>query len=193
MNFLIVISPLIIILILRLFMMKNNKKPDKQMEDFWEKEHAARFARNIDISNLDLYSPDLSCLPFNDDAERDLLTLQEKVKQSANEPMHDFHEFSNTDLKLKYGQGNFALISKYDQNFMYFTRDIFQWGKYLYNNNQADNARIVLEYLISLTSEIGGAYVMLGNIYKERGELDNILSLVSFVDSMNSKIGRAHV
>lgn len=155
-------------------------------EEFWAREHDARYARNKDISNIELFKPDLSAIPFSSSANDELHKLEEKLRKSAEEPMLDLHKLSNTDIKLTYGPANFPIISKYDQNYMYFTRDLFQLGKYLYNNNQHDASRKVLEHLLSLTQDIGNSYTMLGNIYKENDEPDKINELIQIVEKSDS-------
>lgn len=188
----ILILPLIILLILRLWLnMSSKDKNDEIMEEFWAREREARFARNVDISDLPLFTPNLEELPFqksSDDKRRN--ELESKVISSAGEPMLDLHEFTNTDLKIKYGNGNFATISSYDQNFMYFTRDLFQWGKYLYENDCTDDARTVLEYLISITQDIVSAFTILAKIYCSDNEPDKISDLINIVESTKDSITR---
>ncbi|MCI8307435.1 MAG: hypothetical protein HFH14_05230 [Lachnospiraceae bacterium] len=190
MGILIVISPLIVLLILRIRLnMSSKDKNDEIMEEFWAREREARFARNVDISNLPLFIPDMECLPFlpsSDDKRRS--ELEAKVISSGREPMLDLHEFTNTDLKIKYGNGNFTTISSYDQNFMYFTRDLFQWGKYLYENNYTDDALTVLEYLISITQNIVSAFTILAKIYRDNKEPDKISNLINIVESTKDSI-----
>ena len=193
MTLIIIITPLIIILLLRLYMNSHNDDANEAaMAEFWEKERQARFARNADISNLQLYKPELDKLPFlsesaaSSDTER--AELEAKVIASAKEPMLDLHEYSNTDLKIKYGNGNFPALSKYDQNFMYFTRDVYQLAKYLYDNNYTDDARITLEYLTSVSAEPGGAFTMLAKIYINSGEPERINKLIQIIEASKDSI-----
>lgn len=179
--------PLMLILVFRIITTHNEKHEDTSLEDYMEREHQARFARNKDISNLELFTPDISKLPFSsDNTSSELLKLETKVKESAEKPMLDLHTMSNTDIKLEYGNGNFPILSKYDQNYMYFTRDLFAWGKYLYENNSSTDSRIVLEYLLTLCTDISGAFNILGNIYKENDELAKISDLIEIAENSDS-------
>lgn len=187
-----IILPLIILLILRLCLnMSSKDKNDEIMAEFWAREREARFARNIDISGLELFTPDIENLPFaqsSDDKKR--TNLEAKVISSGKEPMLDLHEFTNTDLKIKYGNGNFNTISEYDRNFMYFIRDLFQWGKYLYDNNYTDDARTVLEYLVSTSQDIASAFTILAEIYCADDEPQKISQLISMVESSKDSISK---
>lgn len=190
MNLIPIIFPLIILLSLRLYLNTSSKdKNDDIVKEFWAREREARFARNVDISGLSLFTPDIESLPFapsSDDKNR--TQLEDKVLSSSKEPMLDLHEFTNTDLKIKYGNGNFPTISAYDRNFMYFTRDIFQWGKYLYENNYTADARCVLEYLISISQNNVSAFTILAKIYCADDEPDKISNLINIVESTEDSI-----
>ena len=190
MNAILVILPLIIILSLRLYANLSSKdNHDEIMKEFWAREQEARFARNADISGLSLYTPDIEGLPFAQSSNDKTRTqLEAKVLSSSKEPMLDLHEFTNTDLKIKYGNGNFPTISSYDQNFMYFTRDVFRWGKYLYENNYTDDARCVLEYLISISQNNVSAFTILAKIYCADDEPDKVANLIKIVESTEDSI-----
>lgn len=193
MSLIIIITPLIIILILRLYMNSHTDRENEEaMAEFWAREREAKFARNVDISDIPLYKPELDRLPFLSDSDResdkDRAELEAKVIASAGEPMLDLHEYTNTDLKIKYGNGNFPVLSKYDQNFMYFTRDVYQLGKYLYDNNYTDDAKTVFEYLTSISTESGGAFTMLANIYLKAGEPERISELIRIVESTKDSV-----
>lgn len=176
--------PLITILILRLLIVRSNKEPDNGMSEYLERERQALFARNKDISDIKLFMPDLSGLPLSGSSDPD--DAETRVIASAVEPMLDLHHMNNADIKIEYGPANFPKLSKYDQNYMYFTRDLFMWGKTLYDKGQFDDARLVLEYTLSLTDDISGAYIMLGSIYKDKGEIELISNLLKKAEASAS-------
>ena len=192
MHILLLLLPLITILIIRIVI--NSPAADsgaKDTEDFLAREREALFARNTDISNLELFTPDLNILPFHNRSDDTYLAgLESNVKTSGNEPMLDLHEYSNTDLKLMYGNGNFPTISKYDQNFMYFTRDIFIWGKYLYENDYIDDACTVLEYLISIATDNSSAFTILAKIYSSRNTPEKISGLINIVEKTPDSLSK---
>ena len=215
--------PIIIILTLRLLINNNNdKKNEEAMKSYHAREQEARFARNKDISNIELFVPDLTGLPlhiqegnksaFSTDThtvdtntgnangvDADLTDsfsnseahLEELVISSSKEPMLNLQSMSNTDIKLEYGVGNFQTVSKYDQNYLYFTSNVFQWGKYLYDNKLFDDARVVLEYVLTLSDNMSLAYTMLGSIYLSQGEIQLITELIHKVETSDSLTGKS--
>ena len=194
--------PIIIILTLRLLINNNNdKKNEEAMKSYHAREQEARFARNKDISNIELFVPDLTGLPlhiqegnksaFSTDTDIVEAHLEELVISSSKEPMLNLQSMSNTDIKLEYGVGNFQTVSKYDQNYLYFTSNVFQWGKYLYDNKLFDDARVVLEYVLTLSDNMSLAYTMLGSIYLSQGEIQLITELIHKVETSDSLTGKS--
>ncbi len=186
-----------VLLVFRGILKKSNSEPDTSMDEFWEHEREAMFARSKDLSKLDLeyFEPDTASLPFHSDdfvlpdgsaPDSELFTIEQQVLERSKEPMIDLHEMSNTDLKIAYGPNNFPTLSKYDQNYLYFVRDLFKWGKYLYDNKLRDDAVIVLEYTLKMSDDVSGAYSMLGTIYRDKGEIGRITELLHIAEESDS-------
>lgn len=190
MKLFIILLPLIIIIVLRAIIVIGNRESDNNTDEFWAREREALFARNKDISGIELFSPDISMLPFHSEtdmaSDSELINIEKKVIAASKEPMLDLHEMTNTDIKIEYGPANFPTISKYDQNYMYFVRDIHRWGKYLYDNKLYDDARIVLEYNLTLSKDMSGVYTMLGLIYRESGEIKSITNLIHIAEESDA-------
>jgi len=192
MHILLLLLPLMAILIIRIIINSPAAGSDEQKtEDYLARERKAMFARNIDISNLEMFVPALEKLPFHNQTDDNTLSdIENNVKSSGSEPMLDLHGYSNTDLKLMYGNGNFPTISKYDQNFMYFTRDMFIWGKYLYENNYIADACTVLEYLISIATDNSSAFTILAKIYCSYNKPEKISELINIVEETPDSLSK---
>lgn len=188
MKFLFVILPLIILLILRMCI--NNKEPvsNDSSKEYWAKEYKAMFSRNTDLSSLELFKPDLSAIPFIDSDDSQLLDLQNNVISASKNTMADLHELTNADIKIKYGNGNFPLVSKYDQNFMYFIREVLNLAKYHYNNSELQTALKILEYLVKISPDTYSSYTMLADIYKSLDEPEKINRLIDICASTSDSL-----
>lgn len=183
MNFLFVILPLITLLILRMCINKKEPESTDSSKEYWAKEYKAMFSRNTDLSNLELFKPDLSVLPITHTDKAELNDLQNNIIAASEKPMLDLHELSNADIKIKYGTGNFPIISKYDQNFMYFIREVLNLAKYYYNNNELSSAITVLEYLVNISPDTFSSYIMLAEIYSSLNEPEKINNLMDICNS----------
>lgn len=105
-------------------MKKSGKKTREIEEAFWAREYEANHAPKKDFSDLPLLSFDESVIPLAPDGtftESDDVTAYIKSLRSLlREPMIDLSEYSNTDLKLAYGVGNFKTLTDYDENYNNF-------------------------------------------------------------------------
>ena len=112
----------IIFIVWTQYEMKKSSKKNKEIEEaFLAREEEANHAPKQDISDLELLSFDENDIPMPPEGmftnEDDITTYIRQIKNLIKEPMIDLSEFSNTDLKLKYGVANFTTLSEYDENY----------------------------------------------------------------------------
>ncbi len=156
-------------------------------EAFWERERKAQFARKKDISNIDSVHIDFGGLPFVEDPQDyKLRDIQKKVRSFENKTMVNLSHIDNTDIKLEYGAANFPLLSQYDQNYMAFSRHLYEWGQYLYDAGEYGKARRLLELALSTGTDIRGVFITLARLYKSSGETEKISELLSIAEGLNT-------
>lgn len=163
---------------------KSSKKDKEASDSFWEKESEAKNTRKADLSDLTYITVPMDKLPFSDTAKEDMRNLQDTVKSLGK--IVNFTGLSNTDLKLKYGAPNLTILSEYDQNYTLLVRTLNSWAALLYKQGSLDDATVVLEYAVECRSDIKNTYVLLGNIYKSRGEFSKIKELTNIANGLNS-------
>ena len=105
--------------------MKKSSKKNQEIEDaFWAREEQANHAPKQDISSLPLLHFEESVIPVAPDGtfseEDDITGYINNLKALIKKPMIDLSEYTNTDLKLAYGIGNFKTLSDYDDNYNSF-------------------------------------------------------------------------
>lgn len=165
---------------------KNTALGHKKTEEFWAHEHNANFVRKKDISGLDYIKVPLDELPFKDTDNEDLIELQDKVKEIARTDILNLTGISNTDLKYMYGAVNLDRLSICDNNFIKLSRALYNWGTWLYKNQQTEDARKVLEYAVSCKVDISGIYTTLASIYSENQQADKIDYLKEQASALNT-------
>ncbi|MBP3459381.1 MAG: hypothetical protein J6K58_09240 [Lachnospiraceae bacterium] len=163
---------------------QENKKNSTWNEEFWEKERKANFVRKKNIEDLDYIIVTENDLPFSATAAGEEKDLQEQVRNLLSQKMLNLSGKSNTDLKLEYGTANFSTLSEYDQNYTLLIRSLGQWGSFLHKNVPGADirARQILEYAISLGSDITGTYLSLAEIYLADNDIEKIQQLMKQVD-----------
>lgn len=166
----------------RVKMKQNNSATSAENDAFWEREKNANFARSKDISTLSYLTVPNDALPFSahTDDEQEAF-LEKEVKECSERKLLNLSAYSNTDLKEQYGIANLEELSNCDQNFLLFIRALSNWGSYLYEKKDFSRAKQVMEYSLSIGSDISSVYTTLGHIYASEGNIQKINELITEV------------
>lgn len=163
----------------------------KKSESFWEREHQANLTRKKDLSNLDYITVPVQTLPFPETEREDLTDIQKHILNLSSGKIVNFTGLSNTDLKLQYGAPNINLLMEYDKNYLELVRSLYRYGKLLYEMGKKDEAAVILEYALSIKTDISANYTLLATIYKEKNEADRINSVISSAEELTSMTKQA--
>ena len=82
--------------------------------------------------------------------------------------------FSNTELKYKYGVANLNLLTEYDSNFSELVTLLQNYAELFLQSDFENQALTVLEYAISIGSDISKTYTTCAEIYYNQNQLDKI-------------------
>lgn len=99
--------------------------------------------------------------------------------------------YTNTDLKLSYGTANITCLTEYDQNYTLLVSTLQKWAEALYRGGAKKECRQVLEYAVSVGTDVSHTYFLLADLYDEEGENDLKCSLIekaSGLSSLSSKV-----
>ena len=99
--------------------------------------------------------------------------------------------YTNTDLKLSYGTANITCLTEYDQNYTLLVSTLQKWAEVLYRGGAKKECRQVLEYAVSVGTDVSHTYFLLADLYDEEGESDLKYSLIekaSGLSSLSSKV-----
>lgn len=99
--------------------------------------------------------------------------------------------YTNTDLKLSYGTANITCLTEYDQNYTLLVSTLQKWAEALYRGGEKKECRQVLEYAVSVGTDVSHTYFLLADLYDEEGESDLKYSLIekaSGLSSLSSKV-----
>jgi len=163
----------------------------RNSETFWERERLANLTRKKDISNLDYIIVPVNSLPFPETDSEEVGDIQKHILTLASGKIVNFTGLSNTDLKLQYGAPNINILMEYDKNYLELVRSLYRYGKLLYDMGNTADAATVLEYALSIKTDISANYTLLATIYKEKNDINGINSVISAAEELTSMTKRA--
>lgn len=146
----------------------------KMWDDFREREQQANWTRRQDISNLAYIKLPLEALPIGKFDDELLANYESALRDLSAQPICNLNGISNTDLKLRYGAANLSTLSQCDTNYSTLVSLLANYGEKLFELSHPEEAKQVLEYSLSLGSDIGKAYEILAAIYKYEGQPEKI-------------------
>ena len=100
--------------------------------------------------------------------------------------MLNLSEYSNTDLKLKYGVANLDTLTQYEDSYTSFIKSLSELGHILISD-----ATAFLEYAVRIGSDIRLTYTDLYALYSEAGNASKIRQLrqyASLIKSVNKDL-----
>lgn len=163
----------------------------KVTEDFWSREDQANQVRRKDISNLPYITIPLGKFPIGISDDEELTDYENDLKNLASRKILNLSHQSNTDLKLAYGPANLPALSEYDQNYTTLLRNLVAYADCLIKNGFEAEAVPVLEFGISIDSDIRANYTLLAELYKEQGNASKIQELIDRAASLDSMMRSA--
>ena len=163
----------------------------KVTEDFWNREDQANQIRRKDISNLPYITIPLEKFTIGISDDEELTDYENDLKTLASRKILNLSHQSNTDLKLAYGPANLPALSEYDQNYTTLLRNLVAYADCLIKNGFKAEAVPVLEFGISIDSDIRANYTLLAELYKEQGNASKIQELIDKAAALDSMMRSA--
>ena len=206
------LSSLISFCLLIFLLNKRHSKMEKSMKDaFWKREEEANHTRRKSLDNLPYITipPEelpLACHITDDIADvrntDDTADVRNTGDTAANEAISEeckeilrslstqkivnLTGYTNTDLKLSYGTANITCLTEYDQNYTLLVSTLQKWAEALYRGGAKKECRQVLEYAVSIGTDVSHTYFLLADLYDEEGESDLKCSLIEKASGLSS-------
>lgn len=202
----ILLSVIVLIIWIRYEIKKSGRNDEKESKSFWEKENEANFARKKDLSSLNYITiPDF--LGFEASAEsagipssstasegrsEEISLIEKQISELSKKKIVNFTGITNTRLKLEYGAANLELLTEYDQNYTLLVRTLDKWSSLILSKSESvdesknTQAKKILEFAVSIKTDISQSYFNLAKIYKSDGQPEKISELIKTAQTLNS-------
>lgn len=176
---------IILILWIRHQVTKTKNTAQGKSEAFWKRESEANFTRNKPLDSVEFIELPIDQFPFIDSKDTKLKELQDTLISLSQEKIANLSEYTNTDLKLAYGTGNFAFLSTCDERYILLMRTLTQLGTYHYEHENFSHAIAYYEYAVTCKSENSNIYTNLALSYLKTNQLTKIEELKETIRQSN--------
>ncbi len=155
-------------------------------ERFWEKERAANHTRLKDLSRLPYITIPLDKFPIGKHENNELKIYEETINFLAGQKIVNLGSKSNTELKLTYGTASLEHLTQYEHNFTVLCQTLVGYAEKLIHLGFRKDAQTVLEYGISIGSDLSKNYLLLAKLYRKNGEPQRINELIDSAQKLDS-------
>lgn len=181
-------SFVLFILILQHNMRRGKKNAQQQEAEYWKHEMDANHVRKQSLD--DLHYVHFQAEPFypltllgaevcskfliSHPEVKDILS---RLLSMENMKIVNLGCYTNTELKYQYGVANLNLLTEYDSNFSELITLLQNYGNLFLESGYEDQGLFILEYAISIGSDICKTYTSCATIYCNHGDLDKLIWL----------------
>lgn len=175
--------------------LRKSRKTDKHnIQSFLNRESDANGTRKKDISNLDYIKVPLDTLPLditlNDEKmQSKIIEYKKEILSLSKKPMLNLLGVTNTELKEQYGPANLEQLTICDQNYCQLIRTLHLFAECIYEEHPEAAVRI-LEYCLSIGTDISGTYDLLGSYYLNHHDQEHFLQLYDRIPKPASISGK---
>ena len=180
------VLPLLVVLWIAYERRRTDRIREEATERFWEKEQRANLTRKKDISALDYIEIPVDTLPFPETGKEEITDMQKLLLHLSTQKIVNFTGLTNTELKLQYGAPNLNLLMEFDKNYLELVRTLYRYGKQLYELGLVEEAKTVLEYGLSIKTDVSANYTLLAEIYKAENAKERIDFVISEAENLTS-------
>ncbi|MBP5249016.1 MAG: hypothetical protein J6Z46_03325 [Lachnospiraceae bacterium] len=180
------IISMILVFLINVVSKRNQRDTEAEERAFREKEQRANTTRRKDISNLDFITiPPCLSSPSGLLSE-EIAETEKQIAALRDQKIVNFTGITNTDLKLTYGAANIDALSEYDNNYLKLVRLIVKYAKQLIDAGLTEKAKEILEFGVSVKTDVSANYTLLAKLYKDEGNNEKLREIRLIAEQLNS-------
>lgn len=165
---------------------KDDRRRERAKQQFWDREAEANTVRRKDLTFLNYLSVPLDSLPMQDTGDDEISDYQDTIRKLSGKRILNLGGMTNTDLKMEYGAANLTELTEYDNNYTTLVNILAKWGARLIELELYDDAVTVLEYGISVKSDVSRNFYLLADEYRRRNQPGKIDTLIEAAEKLES-------
>ena len=160
----------------------NTHKREKIVAAFWEREEEALHTPAKDLSQVSYVKVPVDSFPIGECDDDELMLMEEELQELSAKPLLNLNGMTNTDVRITYGTPNFDAVTAMGEDFDRLIVLLCDYAKGLLEHELISEAIVVLEYAVSIGSDVSETYTLLGECYSESGRKDALAGLIETVE-----------
>ena len=163
---------------------KHTREENQTRKDFWERERQSGFIPRKSTNDIHYITITEQFLPEDRGTEdSELFTVCSRILQFKDKPVADLSEYSNTELKEKYGTANFTKLSEADGNFTFLVPYFGDLCRLLYADGRLAEAERAALFFTENGIYTYQIVTVLGEIYSLINDTEKLSALIDTVSA----------
>ena len=163
---------------------KHTREENRTRKDFWERERQSGFIPRKSTNDIHYITITEQFLPEDRGTEdSELFAVCSRILQFKDKPVADLSEYSNTELKEKYGTANFTKLSEADGNFTFLVPYFGDLCRLLYADGRLAEAERAALFFTENGIYTYQIVTVLGEIYSLINDTEKLSALIDTVSA----------
>jgi hypothetical protein len=163
---------------------KHTREENQTRKDFWERERQSGFIPRKSTNDIHYITITEQFLPEDRGTEdSELFAVCSRILQFKDKPVADLSEYSNTELKEKYGTANFTSLSEADSNFTFLVPYFGDLCRLLYADGRLAEAERAALFFTENGIYTYQIVTVLGEIYSLINDTEKLSALIDTVSA----------
>ena len=163
---------------------KHTREENQTRKDFWERERQSGFIPRKSTNDIHYITITEQFLPEDRGTEdSELFAVCSRILQFKEKPVADLSEYSNTELKEKYGTANFTSLSEADSNFTFLVPYFGDLCRLLYADGRLAEAERAALFFTENGIYTYQIVTVLGEIYSLINDTEKLSALIDTVSA----------
>ena len=163
---------------------KHTREENQTRKDFWERERQSGFIPRKSTNDIHYITITEQFLPEDRGTEdSELFAVCSRILQFKDKPVADLSEYSNTELKEKYGTANFTSLSEADSNFTFLVPYFGDLCRLLYEDGRLAEAEKAALFFVENGIYTYQIVTILGEIYSLINDTEKLSALTDTVSA----------
>lgn len=167
----------------------SRQKIQTYQEDFWEHEAMANATPPINLDDLKYITIPLEKFPLGLHPEEEFLQIEQQLRDLSHERILNLTGKTNTELKTLYGVSNLSAVIEMGDHYDTLTLLLKEYASALLKKEYVTEAVVLLEFGVSIGTDVSQNYILLGQCYHRLGKFSKIDILMEQVRARNLMLG----
>jgi len=141
------------------------KNQFKHINDYWERDARSNRIPAVDLASVTYLIVPADAIPYGVIADEDVASIEQSLQEISGHKLLNLNGMDNAAIKETYGTANFETMLAFADEFDQFQMLLVDYAKALIEHDCIPQAIQVLEYGVSIGSDISSNYTLLGDCY----------------------------